>query len=65
METPDDEDDLKLAKQSAGLLSDLEAALPRVLWKASKNSGNVPRVHTQVKRRDLDYVIRLVRLQFE
>ena len=65
METPDDEDDLKLAKQSAGLLSDLEAALPRVLWKASKNGSNIPRVHTQVKRRDLNYVIRLVRLQFE
>ena len=63
MESPEDEDELKLAKQSAGLLSDLEAALPKLFWKASKISSNVPRVHTQVKRRDLDYVIRLVRHQ--
>lgn len=60
MESPDDEDDLKLVKASAGLLFDLEAALPKLLWKAKKNDTNLQRVHTRVKRRDLNYVINLV-----
>lgn len=61
MESPDEDDDLKLVKASAGLLSDLESALPKLLWKPSKD-GSHGRVHTQTWRRDLDYVIRLVRL---
>jgi hypothetical protein len=65
MESPDDEDDLKLVQASAGLLSALEAALPKLLWKASKNQSNRRRVHIEVKRRDLDYVIRLVHLGHE
>ena len=35
MEAPDDDDDLKLVKASAGLLADFEASLPKVLWKVS------------------------------
>jgi hypothetical protein len=65
MEGPDDEDDFKLVKASAGLLSDLEAALPKLLWKASKNTSDARRVHTEVKQRDLDYSIRLVYLSHE
>jgi tubulin-specific chaperone D len=59
MEGPDEEGDLKLVKASAGLLLDLEAALPKLLWKR-KTSSEGKRVHSQVKQRDLDYVIRLV-----
>ncbi len=62
MESPDDEDDLTLVQASAGLLSDLEAALPKLLWKTQKNKSDDRRVHVLVKRRDLDYVIRLVHL---
>lgn len=62
MESPDDDDDLKLVQASAGLLSDLEAALPKLLWKAPKSNSNIRRVHTQVKRRDLNYIIALVHL---
>ena len=62
MESPDDEDDLKLIQASAGLLSDLEAALPKLFWKASKNKSDGRRVHTYIKRKDLEYIIRLVYL---
>ena len=60
MEALEEEDDLKLVRASVGLLSDLEAALPKVLWKSERGSHR-GRVHTQVKRRDLEYVIKLVR----
>ena len=60
MESPDEEDDLKLVKASAGLLLDLEAALPKLLWKRKTSVGDRKRVHTQVKQRDLAYVIHLV-----
>ena len=60
MEALEEEDDLKLVRASVGLLSDLEAALPKVLWK-SKRGSHGGRVHTQVKRRDLEYVFKLVR----
>lgn len=60
MESPEDEEDVKLVKASAGLLADLEATLPRLLWKRRKSENAARRVHTQVKQRDLDYVIRLV-----
>ena len=62
METAEDEDDLKLVQASAGLLSDLEVALPKLLWNPSKTGSSHGRVHTQVKRRDLDHVIELVRV---
>jgi hypothetical protein len=61
MESPDDEDDLKLVKASAGLLNDLEASLPKLLWKRSKTGTGHGPVHKWVKHRDLEYVIRLVR----
>ncbi|KAK3709468.1 hypothetical protein LTR37_010841 [Vermiconidia calcicola] len=60
METTEDEDDLKLVQASAGLLSDLEAALPKLLWRPSTTGSGRGEVHRQVKRRDLDYVIRLI-----
>lgn len=62
MENTDEDEDLKLARASAGLLDDLQAAIPRLLWKANKHDGTTPRrVHSRVKQRDLDYVIKLVR----
>ena len=59
MENAEDDEDLRLVKASASLLADLEDALPKILWKPSK-SGIDRKVHTQVKRRDLDYVTKLV-----
>ena len=61
MDGPDDDADLKLVKASATLLSDLEDALPKLLWRPSKNATGKGRVHTQVKRKDLDNVLKLVR----
>lgn len=61
MENAEDEDDLKLVKASAGLLSDLESALPKLLWRPSSSATSHGPVHTQVRKRDLDYVIKLVR----
>lgn len=61
MENADEEDDLKLVKASAGLLNDLEHDLPRLLFKQSKSHR---RVHTRVKKRDLDRVANLVRYIF-
>lgn len=62
MEQTEEEDDVRLAKASAGLLSDLELHLPKLLWKSPK-SGNDShrRVHSRVRRKDLDYIINLVR----
>ncbi|KAK4494350.1 hypothetical protein PRZ48_014648 [Zasmidium cellare] len=55
MENADEEDDLKLIKASAGLLTDLEHDLPRLLFKPG-----VRRAHTRVKKRDLDRVVNLI-----
>lgn len=60
MENTDDDDDLKLVQASAGLIADLELALPKILWKQPKKGDPHRRVHTQVKQRDLDYAIRLL-----
>ena len=60
MEGSEDDDDLKLVKASAALLADLEDALPKIFWKPAA-SGNGRKVHTQVRRKDLDHVTRLVR----
>lgn len=60
MENTADDDDLKLVKASAGLLSDLESALPRILWRPSDAANQRSRVHTRVKQQDIDYVVRLI-----
>ena len=60
MDNGEDEDDLKLVRASASLLSDLEAALPKVLWKPGKTSAQHGHVHKQVKQRDINYILRLV-----
>ncbi|KAK1054092.1 hypothetical protein LTR12_002042 [Friedmanniomyces endolithicus] len=60
METADDDEDLKLGQASASLLSALESALPRLLWRRSKTGGDHGSVHARAKRRDLDYVIKLI-----
>lgn len=61
MEGTDDDADLKLVKASAGLLFDLESALPRVLWRRPKPGHEAAgRVHTQVQRQDLDYILKRV-----
>ena len=60
MEPNEEEDDVKLARASAGLLADLESCLPKVLWKPCRNDGERGRVHSYVRRKDVDYVINLV-----
>lgn len=60
MEQNDEDDDIKLAKASAGLLADLESCLPKVLWKPSRTNAERGRVHSHVRRKDLDYIINLV-----
>jgi len=49
------DDDLKLMRASAGLLSDLHVAIQKLLWKRGDK-----RVHHLVRLRDLDHVIQLV-----
>ncbi|EGP84313.1 uncharacterized protein MYCGRDRAFT_110699 [Zymoseptoria tritici IPO323] len=56
MEPQEEDDDLKLAKASAGLLNDLERDLPRVLWKASKPGSGTRKAHTRVRKRDLQRI---------
>lgn len=51
------DDELQLMRASAGLLSDLQAALSKLLWKR----GDKGRVHHLVRSRDLNHVIQLVR----
>ena len=60
MDNSEEDDDLILVKASGILLTDLEDALPKLLWKPAKN-GNARKVHSLVKRGDLDHVTRLVR----
>jgi len=60
METVEEDDDLKLVKASAGLLTDLENAVPKLLWRPASNGSRRQRVHTQVKREDLEHVLRLI-----
>lgn len=60
MEATDDDEDLKLVKASAGLLADLEQNIPKLFWKRTKSGQNRKRVHTCVKKRDLDTVVGLV-----
>lgn len=50
------DDELQLMRASAGLLSDLQAALSKLLCKR----GDKGRVHHLVRSRDLDHVIQLV-----
>ncbi|KAM0716870.1 hypothetical protein Q7P37_006722 [Cladosporium fusiforme] len=61
MEHNDEEDDVRLAKASAGLLTDLELHLPKLLWKSSRRDNNShDSVHSRVRRKDLDYIINLI-----
>jgi hypothetical protein len=62
MEANDEDADVKLARASAGLLSDLELCLQKVLWKKPAQSDTAAhgRVHTRVRQKDLDYIINLV-----
>jgi hypothetical protein len=52
------DDDLQLIRASAGLLSDLQSALSKLLWKSGGAQGR--RVHHLVRLRDLEHVIQLV-----
>jgi hypothetical protein len=47
------DDDLQLMRSSAGLLSDLQLALQKLLWKREN-------IHHLVRSRDLDHVIQLI-----
>lgn len=55
--TAEVDDELQLMRASAGLLSDLQIALSKLLWKRGAK-----RVHQLVHTRDLDHVIQLVHL---
>ncbi|KAK3643362.1 hypothetical protein LTR56_006444 [Elasticomyces elasticus] len=59
-EVTDDDADQKLVQASASLLSDLESALPKLLWRPSKTEGKHGSVHSCAKRRDHDYIINLI-----
>ncbi|KAK5107621.1 hypothetical protein LTR62_000956 [Meristemomyces frigidus] len=57
--TDEDDADLKLVQASATLLSDLQIALPKILWRQAEGVEH-GRVHTRVRQRDLDYAVRLI-----
>lgn len=63
MENNEEDEDAKLARASAGLLADLEASLPQLLWKTSRSSPGERRLHSCIRRRDLDYLLNLVCLR--
>ncbi|RMY14724.1 hypothetical protein D0868_01291 [Hortaea werneckii] len=60
MEGNDDDTDLQLIKASSTLLSDLQDALPKALWRPSRTDSARGRVHSQVRQRDLDYILKLI-----
>ncbi|RMY96738.1 hypothetical protein D0862_08433 [Hortaea werneckii] len=60
MESNDDDADLQLIKASSTLLSDLQDALPKALWRPSKTDSAHGRVHSHVRQRDLDYILKLI-----
>lgn len=61
MEANDEDEDVKLARASAGLLADLELCLQKVLWKKpAPNHTTHGRVHSRVRQKDFDYLINLV-----
>lgn len=64
MDNAEDEDDVKLAKASAGLLASLEEHIPKLLYKSPPSESRNKRVHTRVKKRDLDNVVNIVRCSF-
>ena len=59
MEIEDDEE-LRLARASGALLSDLENDLPRLLWKRKNPSNDRLHVHQYVRADDLEYIVQLV-----
>ncbi|KAI7135785.1 hypothetical protein KC352_g30542, partial [Hortaea werneckii] len=60
MGSNDDDADLQLIKASPSLLSDLQDALPRALWRPAKTDSAPGRVHSQVRQRDLDNILQLI-----
>ncbi|KAK4617744.1 Tubulin-specific chaperone D [Fulvia fulva] len=60
MDNADEDDDIKLAKASIGLLNSLEQDIPKLLYKSALTGTRSKRVHTRVKRRHLDHVVNLI-----
>ncbi|KAK6441033.1 hypothetical protein LTR95_002740 [Oleoguttula sp. CCFEE 5521] len=60
METTDEDDDVRLVRASASLLSDLEHSLPKILWKKPKTGAIHGAVHSCVRPIDLAYIINLI-----
>ena len=58
MDSVEDED-VRLQRASAGLLSTLRTSLDKVLWKTSKNTGQ-RQLHRGVRQNDLNRLISLV-----
>ena len=59
MNTTEDED-IKLQRASASLLSDLQALLDRVLWKLKVENSGYGQIHRRVREADLERIISLV-----
>lgn len=59
MDTTEDED-IKLQRASASLLSDLQALLDRVLWMLKVENSGYGQIHRRVREADLDRIISLV-----
>ena len=57
-----EDDELRLVRASASLLADLEASIPKLLWKLSRSSTGHLQVHRYVKEKELAYVKTLVYL---
>lgn len=48
-----DDEDIRLQRASAGLLSDLRSSLEKILWKPTPGSQGQRRVHRLVRQQDL------------
>ncbi|OJD35564.1 beta-tubulin cofactor d [Diplodia corticola] len=55
-----DDEDIRLQRASAGLLSDLRSSLGKILWKSTPASAGHRRIHRLVRQRDLDRLLSFV-----
>lgn len=55
-----DDDDIRLQKASGGLISELGVLLDVILWRRLDPASKSRKVHSRVRKRDLDRAITLV-----
>lgn len=60
-----DDEDIRLQRASAGLLSDLHSSLGKILWKSTPVSAGRRQVHGLVRQRDLDRLLSFVQPLFQ